>query len=122
MAVKGPPKPKVERAIDRHPAPNETLAWRTGEDPQVDAMAASYAAIGAQIKALEIAREVVAEQLREAVGDHCGIATPNVQVGWPAVAGRVEWADLARDEGIPAETIECYRKPAGRSLDVKVVK
>lgn len=87
----------------------------------VEGLAIEYARVDASIKALKERKEKLAQMVKVVIGDNDGITGPWGKATWRLGRGRVSYADIVKDQKIPAETIDNYRTP-GRTFRVTVRK
>lgn len=113
-------KPGARKALTAlYPRPeSETNIDAT---PELERAALDYVAQRDLAKIAADKKEVAGNVLCNAIAKNKGIVGKGWKAQWDMSNGNVDWAALAKAEGISDETIAKYRKAEFRSLDVKEV-
>ncbi len=64
-------------------------------------------------------KEIAGNHLCNAIGDAKGVVGKGWKATWGLSAGNIDWAKVCEDFKIPEATLEKYRKPESRGLDVR---
>jgi hypothetical protein len=113
-------KPGARKALTAlYPRPeSETIIDAT---PELERAAYDYVAQRDLAKIAAEKKEVAGNVLCNAIAKNKGVRGKGWKAEWDMSKGNVDWAQLAKDQGISDATIAKYRKPDSRGLDVTEV-
>jgi hypothetical protein len=87
--------------------------------PELEAAAFQYIEARDAAKLASERKEAAGNVLCNAIARAQGITGEGWKAVWGMSKGNVDWAELAKAEGLSDETITKHRKPETRSLDVR---
>ncbi len=89
--------------------------------PELEAAALDYVEQRDLEKVAKTKKEIAGNVLCNAIKTAKGVVGEGWKAVWGMSKGNVDWAQLAKDQGISDATIAKYRKPESRGLDVDEV-
>ena len=123
--------PRIPPEVDGSEAATEYLSQRYADngterpmDDQLELLAREYVAVQLTVKSALEQKELLANQIRELMGDDARSRGGNVSVRWSTVQApaRIDWQGIAQELGISADMIARYtnRGESVRRLSVSV--